>query len=108
MATNYARGRGLEYRARKALEAAGYCVIRAAQSKGVADLWAASHGKELLFVSCKLGNGGCGPAERKALYTATLKAGALGVVCWQRKPRGPMRWLVVNELNSYEPEEWQP
>jgi len=36
--SNYSRGRAAEYRAKVALERAGYCVVRAAGSKGPADL----------------------------------------------------------------------
>lgn len=38
MATNYCRGRNLEYRVKELFEKAGYVVVRAAGSKGVADL----------------------------------------------------------------------
>lgn len=53
MTSNYDRGRALEYRARDALRADGYLVVRAAGSKGPADLLAFKPG-QTLAVSCKL------------------------------------------------------
>lgn len=111
MSTNYTRGRNLEYRAEAYLKAAGYVVTRAAGSKGVADLMAMRCGRDpKLLVSCKLGKGGAPPAERKALSLAAEQAGGLAVVCWQRRPRTPMAWLVVGASGLYaEPDgEWLP
>lgn len=51
--SNYDRGRALEYRARDALRSDGYLVVRAAGSKGPADLLAFKPG-QTLAVNCKL------------------------------------------------------
>lgn len=54
MPSNYNKGRSFEYRVKKMYEAAGWFVIRAAGSKGVADLVAiAPEGKEIHFIQCK-------------------------------------------------------
>jgi len=51
--SNYRRGRAGEYRAKAALERAGFCVIRAAGSKGPADL-VAFDGVSIRLISVKV------------------------------------------------------
>ena len=65
--TRYTRGRDFEHRISRRLEQAGYAVIRAASSKGAADLVAIGHGHTLL-VQCKLAGSSLPPAEWNALY----------------------------------------
>jgi Holliday junction resolvase len=78
---NNARQRGdyFEYQTRDALRAVGWFVIRAAGSKGIADLVALRAGNTPLLVSCKL-SGRIGPAERQSLLDAAYEAGAKPVV----------------------------
>jgi hypothetical protein len=61
-----AKGRRAEHRARALLEAAGFCVCRAAASKGPADLiaWTAT---SIRFVSVKAGGQYASEVEREAL-----------------------------------------
>jgi Holliday junction resolvase len=101
MATNYQRGRGLEYRAKEMLSQAGWQVIRAASSKGIADLWAYRYGR-MLWVSCKLGKGGAPPAERQRLGWVAHVHGATPVVAWQRKPRAPVEWKLVDPYGVFQ------
>lgn len=65
--TRYSSGRALEYKVRDRLEAAGYVVVRAAGSKGVADLWAIRADTPMLFVQVKASAGPLPPRERVAL-----------------------------------------
>ena len=59
-----AKGRRAEYRARAILEAAGFCVCRAAASKGPADLiaWDAT---SIRFIQVKSGTAYMSPLERE-------------------------------------------
>lgn len=113
MASNYARGRGLEYRVKAHLEAHAWHVTRAASSKGSADLVASKttggiaaatdgfgghwewQNFNLIHVSCKLGKGGAPPAERVAFAESAQQAGARPLLAWQRKPRAMVDWYVV-------------
>lgn len=99
MASNYARGRGLEYRVKAFLEAFGCWVIRAASSKGLADLVALRRGGDfsvqVIMVSCKLGKGGAPPRERQALAMTAMGVGAVPLLAWQRKPRACVEWYGV-------------
>lgn len=111
MASNYARGRGLEYRAKAMLEALGYHVTRAASSKGTADLVASraipgvDSAVDLFHVSCKLGKGGARPAERVELAKAANAAGATPYLAWQRKPRAQIEWYLVATCGEIERDE---
>ena len=55
MSSEYIRGRRFEYRVKRLLEKHGYRVVRAASSKGPADL-VAFRKVELLLVQCKIGD----------------------------------------------------
>lgn len=63
---NYAKGRRREYRAQIILEAAGYQTIRAASSKGIADVIAV-RGRDVRFISVKSGSCYASGIEREAL-----------------------------------------
>lgn len=63
-----AKGRRAEHRARAILEADGYHVVRAAASKGPADLVAWSDA-EIVFLAIKSGTKYASAAERETLRT---------------------------------------
>jgi len=89
--TNYARGRRLEWDAQHALEEAGYETIRAASSKGIADVAGFKPG-QTVFVQAKT-NGVIPPAERVALLRlAAMVPGALALVA--SRPRATFRRLT--------------
>ncbi|HEY0876692.1 MAG TPA: hypothetical protein VGD94_24665 [Vicinamibacterales bacterium] len=69
------KGRRAEHRARALLEAAGYCVIRAAGSKGPADL-IAWDGASIRFISVKSGTKYASAIEREALQMLPRPAGS--------------------------------
>lgn len=73
--SNYARGRAREYRCQAILEAAGYQTIRAASSKGIADV-VAVNGSCVRFISVKSGGCYASAIEREALKA--LKFGSMG------------------------------
>ena len=75
------KGRRAEHRARHALEAAGYTVLRAAGSKGVADL-VAWNGDHVRIVSVKSGGRYVSTRERAALLTRPRPAG-VSVDIWR-------------------------
>lgn len=111
MATNYQRGRAFEYRTRNKLLANGAAyVMRAAQSKGAADLialWPKHPGTwemhpHLLppwLVQCKRGTGRISPAEREVLKELAAVTGAIPV---QALPGKNGRGVVFTNLNSME------
>lgn len=53
--SHYARGRAFEYRIKQRFIDAGYLVVRAAQSKGPADLVAIRSGMKPVLIQCKIG-----------------------------------------------------
>lgn len=73
--SNYAKGRRREYRVQRILELAGYQTIRAASSKGIADVIAV-RGREVRFISVKSGKCYASATEREALNE--LKRYSLG------------------------------
>lgn len=79
MNKNYRRGVRLERRVQDDLEAQGYFVIRAAGSKGVADLCALRVGATPQLIQCKLD---CylRPAEREEFLEVAHQAGADAIV----------------------------
>lgn len=78
--SNYTKGRRREYRTQQILEAAGYETIRAASSKGLADVVAVRPG-HVRFVSVKSGSAYASTIEREVLviwamalrHTATVE-----------------------------------
>lgn len=73
--SNYVAGRRREYRAQRILEAAGYQTIRAASSKGAADVVGIRRG-EVRLISVKSGSAYASGVEREVL--AQLAKEALG------------------------------
>ena len=101
--TNYARGRRLEWDVQHDLEEAGYETIRAASSKGIADVIGFKPG-QTVFVQAKT-NGTIPPAERVALLRlAAMVPGALALVA--SRPRVTYRRLVGPGPKDWEP--WSP
>lgn len=70
---NYHAGRRREYRAQRILEAAGYSTVRAASSKGVADV-VAVRGTEVRFISVKSGGAYASGVEREQLSLLAERA----------------------------------
>lgn len=110
MATNYQRGRAFEYRTRNKLLALGAVyVMRAAQSKGAADLIAlwpkfeTSSGKigvtRPWLVQCKRGTGRISPAERVVLLELASLTAAQPV---QALPGKNGRGVVFTDLETQE------
>lgn len=112
MASNYQRGRAFEYRVRNEMTRRGAVyIMRAAQSKGAADLivlWprrervALSQRKSYVvehprrapwLVQCKLGKGGMPPAERELLKDIADKTGSTPILARQLVKRGPMEFI---------------
>ena len=85
MATNYQKGRAFEYRTRnRLLKDGAVYVMRAAQSKGKADLialWPAHHGGKtgysvVWLVQCKTGSARMSKAEKQEFYELAWNTGA--------------------------------
>jgi Holliday junction resolvase len=112
--SGYSDGRKLEYAAMASLEADGYWCIRAAGSKGHADIVAIKPGPvlgmaaEILVVQCKV-SGIMGPAERKTLVALARDLGATAV-CARWAPAGPRggRAAEFRELTGPGPKDWRP
>jgi Holliday junction resolvase len=85
MSTGYRLGRDLEYRVKQLLELDGYWVMRAAASKGTADLAAIKPG-QVLLVQCKR-SGALPPAEWNELYDLAARLGAVPLMA-RRGARG--------------------
>jgi hypothetical protein len=97
----YRAGRDLEYAARNYLQVNGYIVVRAASSKGIADLVALKLG-ETLLVQCKTG-GALGPAERYELYGSAVLVGAVPLLArWVKPSPSAAREVWFTELISSE------
>jgi Holliday junction resolvase len=90
VATNYERGRELEYDAMAVLRANGYYAIRSAGSKGAVDVCAIKRG-QVLFVQCKRQQKTFGSTEWNALCEAAAGSGALAILA-ERDPGKPIRW----------------
>lgn len=101
--TNYARGRRLEWDVQHDLESNGYETMRAASSKGIADVAAFKPG-QVVFVQAKT-NGRIPPAERvELLRLAAMVPGAVAVVA--ARPTTTYRRLTGPGPKDWEP--WSP
>lgn len=81
--SNYVAGRRREYRTQQILEAAGYATIRAASSKGVADV-VAVNGPSVRLISVKSGGAYASAIEREALQALASRAlGRYSVEIWR-------------------------
>lgn len=108
MATNYQRGRAFEYRTRDALLRRGAVyVMRAAQSKGLADLavfwprgaWMVAHQISPWLVQCKTGSARMKPLEIEALKETANACGAVPVLA---EPGPKNRGVKFTNLYSME------
>ena len=101
--TNYSTGRRYEYLIRNDLEYNGYQCIRAAGSKGVADIIALKP-NEVLLVQVKNTNPQLTPNDRAALLNLARITGALPLVAHKplRKP------IMYRQLTGPGPKDWQP
>lgn len=81
--SNYTRGRALEHRIKKKFLEKGFFVIRAAQSKGLADLVCVRHDM-VIFIQCKLG-GVIGPEEWNLFYDQCLRVEAEPVIALSKE-----------------------
>jgi hypothetical protein len=111
--SGYSDGRKLEYAAQHDLEADGYWVIRAAGSKGHADLVAIKPGSvlgmasETLFVQCKL-SGAMTPGERHSLTALAAQLGGTAVCARWAKNGRAARHVEFRELTGPGPHDWRP
>jgi Holliday junction resolvase len=92
--TNYTAGRAFEYQVRDDLEADGYQVIRAAGSKGAADLIAIKPG-QILLVQVKRLNGTIPPADRVKLTDLARMCDGLPLVAHKPVPRGGIKYRLL-------------
>lgn len=103
--TNYQLGAALERTVRERLTWLGYESVRAAGSRGIADVWAArardGGGSDLLLVQCKT-NGRINHLERLMLTATARSVGAQGVLAHLAAGRG----LVLEDADTRE-ELWQ-
>jgi len=104
--SGYSDGRKLEYAAADLLWADGYWVIRAAGSKGTADIVALKRG-ETLFVQCKL-SGTMGPGERNSLVELARQLGGTPVCARWAKEGRAARTVEFRELTGPGPKDWRP
>jgi Holliday junction resolvase len=85
--SNYVAGRRREYRTQAILEAAGYQTIRAASSKGIADV-VGVRGREVRFISVKSGGAYASGVEREQLEALSEGSrGAFTVEIWRWPPK---------------------
>ena len=103
MATNYTRGRAFEYRARnKLLKAGAKYVMRAAQSKGAADLavfWPITRveGRWPWLVQCKTGSARMSPQEKKDFVQLALETDTIAVLA---EPGKNGRGVIFTDLHT--------
>lgn len=109
--SNYDKGRRFEYRVQKDLKEQGYETIRAASSKGAADL-AAFKFNQALFVQCKNDdsedNGIIPPAERRKLLHLAALIGGVPLVAWKHKGKSAIHY---SQLTGPAPDQrlpWHP
>lgn len=81
--SNSSRGLAFERKCRRKLERHGWTVIRAAASKGPADLIAFKAGHDPLFVECK-NNGRLDYKDWNALYDRCEELGVVPILAWQQ------------------------
>jgi hypothetical protein len=107
--SGYSEGRKLEYAALASLTLDGYWCIRAAGSKGKADVVALKPGlvNEILFVQCKL-DGGMGPAERFDLFKLATEFDAIALCAGWVKAGRAARTVEFRQLTGPGPKDWQP
>jgi Holliday junction resolvase len=93
----YKLGRSLEYAVASAFRKVGYWTIRAAQSRGEADIVAIRKG-EVMLIQCKRG-GSISSDEWNCLYLLALNLGANAIVADRRTGRG-INYVLVTGLSG--------
>lgn len=93
--TNYRNGAELERACKRLFEANGYYVVRAAGSKGAADLVCLKRG-EVVLVQCKL-DGYLRPAERKAFQALAVQLHCDIVIAYWHKEGRAARTVKMRE-----------
>jgi len=90
------RGALFERKCKHELEAAGYSVVKAGASLGVADLWALKNG-ETFWVQCKSGKAVLCKQEWDELYQQATHFGAVPIYAMRKKEGRRMvtKWWVV-------------
>ena len=104
--SGYSDGRKLEYAAAAILLTDGYWVIRAAGSKGLADIVALKRG-ENVFVQCKR-SGTMGPDERRSLVALAELIGGVAVCARWAKQGRAARTVEFRQLTGPGPKDWRP
>lgn len=95
MSSKYHKGRYFEYKVKKLYESDGWFVIRAAGSKGVADLVAiAKDGKEVHFIQCKK-HGVLSKQEREQLVAKAYTYNAVPILASQGKNGRSIKLYIV-------------
>jgi len=82
--SNSSRGLNFERKVRRKLERHGWTVIRAAASKGPADLIAFKAGHDNLFIECKIG-GRLDTEDWNSFYDMCQELGVVPILAWQKK-----------------------
>lgn len=101
-------GRAREHKVRDDLAAAGYpAIMRAAASKGAADLLHGHHGIGAILVQVGTGNKTLGPADRERFCDAADLCHALPVLATVIPRAGITYWLVTRDVPSTW-EKWKP
>lgn len=95
--TPYKLGRSLEYSVASAFRKAGFWTIRAAQSRGEADIVAIRSG-EVTLIQCKRG-GAISSQEWNELYLLALKLGANAIVADRKTGRG-INYLMLTGFHG--------
>jgi len=96
--THYASGRTFEYRAKNFLQAKGFFVMRAPQSKGPADLIAYNKGRCLL-IQCKIGDWHQIDAWNE-FYRVCIKHGAEPIYCTKKEEGRMIFYLITGEKDK--------
>lgn len=102
--SGYTEGRKVEYDVIAALQADGYETVRAASSKGLADVVAIKTG-QVLLVNCKRTTMP-GPAERADLLRIAALLPGVGVPVVALHPR--RQPLTFRLLTGPGPRDWEP
>lgn len=103
--SDYTQGRAVEYAVIEDLKADGYDTVRAASSKGLADVVAIKPG-QVLLVNCKRTRMPS-PAERADLLRIASHLPGIALPLVARKPRGS-RWTTYVELTGTGPKDTRP
>ena len=100
----YYRGRAFEYRCMKWLKAKGYFVLRAPQSKGIADLVAIKPGLVLL-IQCK-NRPHLPEDEQSSLVELAHSVGARPIFLFSETYRAPILAVNLDDVHLHKPHRW--